>query len=99
MMEKLTQPGEGGECTPIPFAPLPSRAKLWCTLQLKGQIRTLPLFLLYPYMYSAVEGMLCWCNATFLVDFYIFFICSYVQFCNEPEHAWIETIADMELTF
>ncbi len=30
---------------------LPSRTKLWCTLQLRGQIH-IPLFLLYPYMYS-----------------------------------------------
>ncbi len=30
---------------------LPSQAKLWCTLQLRGQ-RHIPLFLLYPYLYS-----------------------------------------------
>ncbi len=29
---------------------LPSRPKLWCTPQLRGQ--TLPLYLLYPYIYS-----------------------------------------------
>ncbi len=32
---------------------LPSRAKLWCTLQLRGKIHP-PLFLFYPYMYSVV---------------------------------------------
>jgi hypothetical protein len=31
---------------------LPSRSKLWCTLQLRGQIH--PLFLLYPYLYFVV---------------------------------------------
>ncbi len=31
---------------------LPSPEKWWCTLQLRGQIYVLPLFLIYPYMYS-----------------------------------------------
>ncbi len=33
---------------------LPSRTKLWCTLQLKAD--TFPLCLLYPYMYSVIAA-------------------------------------------
>jgi hypothetical protein len=47
MMVKSAQPGEGGECThTIPLSlNLPSRAKLWCRLQLRGQRH-------FPYLYS-----------------------------------------------
>ncbi len=40
MMEKSAQPGAGGGCTPTPFHSiyLPSRTKLQCTLQLRGQM-------------------------------------------------------------
>ncbi len=42
----------------LPFSLyLPSRAKLWRTLWLRGQVRTLPLFLLYPYMCSVVTAV------------------------------------------
>jgi hypothetical protein len=53
MMEKLAQPGEGGgvhHTYPLSLY-LPLLAKLWCIPQLRGQSH-LPLFLLYPYMYS-----------------------------------------------
>jgi hypothetical protein len=53
MMEKFAQPGEGGGCTPIPFHSTVSTNKY------KGVVYTpaertdiLPLYLLYPYMYS-----------------------------------------------
>ncbi len=47
MMEKLEQALEGGGCTPTPFTNvyLTSRAVLWWTLQLRGQIH-------FPYFYS-----------------------------------------------
>ncbi len=55
VMEKLAQSGEGWGMHSHPFSPyLPSSTKLWCMLQLRGQIHS-PYFLLYPYMYS-VEG-------------------------------------------
>ncbi len=45
MMEKIAQPGEGGQGRRHPLALyLPSRTKLWCTLQLRGQIHS-------PYFY------------------------------------------------
>ncbi len=45
MMEKLSQPGEGGvHAHPLSLY-LPSRTELWCTLQLRGQIH-------FPYFYS-----------------------------------------------
>jgi hypothetical protein len=56
IMVKSAQPGEGGgmvHAFPLSLY-LPSRAKLWCTLQLRGQIRTLPLFLFFPYMLCTV---------------------------------------------
>ncbi len=41
MMVKSAQPGEGGESTPSTFwIYLPSRAKLWCKLHLRGQIHS-----------------------------------------------------------
>jgi hypothetical protein len=36
---------------------LPICTKLWCKLQLRGQINTPSIFLLYPYMFSVVERM------------------------------------------
>ncbi len=46
MMVKSAQPGEGGGCTALPLSfYLPSRAKLWCKLQLRGQIHS-------PYFFS-----------------------------------------------
>jgi hypothetical protein len=50
MMVKSAQPGEGGAALSLSLC-LPSRAKLWCQL-LKED--TLPLFLLYPCVYSVV---------------------------------------------
>ncbi len=47
MMVKSAQHAEGGGVHALALY-LPSRAKLWCTHQ--GE--TLPLFLLYSYMYS-----------------------------------------------
>ncbi len=45
-MEKSAQPGEGGGGNARPLSlNLPSRTKLWCTLQLRGQIHS-------PYFYS-----------------------------------------------
>ncbi len=53
MMEKLTQAGEGGGCTPNHLSRhLPSRTKLQCTLQLSMQIYSHPISYLYQYMYS-----------------------------------------------
>jgi hypothetical protein len=52
MMEYLAQAGEGGGHVHHHSPYLPSRTKLWCTIQLRGQI---PLFLLYPYMYSVAK--------------------------------------------
>ncbi len=47
---QTAQPGEGVGCTPTPLSPnLPSHTKLWCTLQLRGQIHS-PIYLLYPYI-------------------------------------------------
>jgi hypothetical protein len=48
MMVKSAQPGEGGRCPSSSFHSInPSRAKLLCMLQLRGQIHS-HLFLLYP---------------------------------------------------
>jgi hypothetical protein len=46
-----------GGARPSPFITvyLPSRTKLWCMLQLRGQIHSPPPFLLYPNMYSVGE--------------------------------------------
>jgi hypothetical protein len=44
---------------------LPSPAKLWCMLQLRGQIHS-PLFLLYPYMYSVVWLVIICVNIFFM---------------------------------
>jgi hypothetical protein len=59
MMEKLAQPGMGGRCiTCMPTPPLtlsiPLRTKLWCMLQLRGQIHSPGSTL--SYMYSVVWG-------------------------------------------
>jgi hypothetical protein len=49
MIEKSAQADEGGGCTPTPFQPITYHAqKLQCTLLLRGQIDTLPLFHLFP---------------------------------------------------
>ncbi len=51
IMEKAALAGEGGGRTPIPFQLyLPSRTKLQCMLQLRGQIHS-PYFI---YMYSVL---------------------------------------------
>ncbi len=54
-MEKSAQAGAGGGCTPAPFR------SIYCTITYKVVVfapaeraDTLPLFLLYPYMYSVV---------------------------------------------
>jgi hypothetical protein len=44
MMKKAALAGEGGGCTPTPLSLLPSRTKLQCTLQLRGQILSLYFF-------------------------------------------------------
>ncbi len=72
MMEKLAQPNEGAGCTPSRPPPLttvylPSRAKLWCTLQLRGQIHSsyfysTPMSTLWYYRWrkpANVHGQLC----------------------------------------
>ncbi len=54
MMEKLAQAGEGGGLLAHPLSLyLPSRTKLQCTLQLRGQIHS-PYFIYIP-VYSVVE--------------------------------------------
>ncbi len=56
MMVKSAKPGEvGGVHALPPSLYLPSRAKLWC--KLRGA-EILPLFLLYPYLYSVVHSEL-----------------------------------------
>jgi hypothetical protein len=51
MMEKLAQPGEGGECTPAPFtiSTITYNVMVYAKVE---RVDTLPPFLLYPYMYS-----------------------------------------------
>jgi hypothetical protein len=44
MMEKSAQPADGGGCTPVPFYYIYHHAP--------AEKANLPLFLLYPYMYS-----------------------------------------------
>jgi hypothetical protein len=56
VMENSALAGEGGGgCTPNPLHSLPSRPKLPCTLQLRGQIHVYtPRISSLPYMYSVV---------------------------------------------
>jgi hypothetical protein len=51
MMEKLAQAGEGGACTPTPFniSTITYKVVLYAPAE---RADTLPLFLLYPHMYS-----------------------------------------------
>ncbi len=58
MTEKLAQPGEGWVLRARPLSLyVPSRTKLWCTLQLRGQIRSpWPYFYSTP-MYSVVSSI------------------------------------------
>ncbi len=54
MMVNLVQPSDVGvHALPLSLF-LPSRAKLWCTLQLRVHADTLPLLLLYPITESYV---------------------------------------------
>ncbi len=51
MMEKSAQPDEGRECTLTPFT-LPTITFKVELYALAERAQTLPLFLLYPYLYS-----------------------------------------------
>ncbi len=53
MMEKSAQPVEGGGCTPPPFTLFTIAYKV-VVYAPTNRTDTLPLFLLYPYMYSVV---------------------------------------------
>ncbi len=54
-MEKLAQPGEGGVCTSTPFHCIYHHVES-CGVCSAQRPDTLPLFLLYPYMYSVVSS-------------------------------------------
>ncbi len=56
LMEKLARPGEGGECTPTFFHYIYQHVQS-CGVRSswEGRSDTLPLFILYPYMYSMVH--------------------------------------------
>ncbi len=57
MTVKSAQPGEGGGVHALPLSLyLPSRAKLWCTLQLRGQIYTPPISPLPLFVLCGREG-------------------------------------------
>jgi hypothetical protein len=55
MMEKFAQLGEGGRCTPSPLTISTSKVVVYAPAE---KAETLPLFLLYPYMYSVGRGPL-----------------------------------------
>jgi hypothetical protein len=52
VMEKLAQPGEGGGCTPIPFHYISTITYKIVVYTPAERADTLPLFLLYPFVYS-----------------------------------------------
>jgi hypothetical protein len=54
MMEKSAQAGEGGGCTPTPFHYITITYKVVMYASTTERADTLPLFLLYPYMYSVL---------------------------------------------
>ncbi len=56
VMEKSAQPGEGGGCTPTHFHYVYHHEQS-CGVHSSFSLDTLPLFLLYPYMYSVVQAV------------------------------------------
>ncbi len=61
MMEKFAHAGEGGRCTPTPFHYIYHHVQSWMSAE---RACTLPLFLLYPYIYSERKWRNAMCTIT-----------------------------------